>query len=81
MSDSYPIYISSSTEQPFNMELLEMMKNQLPEDPTGLSDAVDENDLKRVLDAGLVIESTFEADFLSGITEGLDLPSSSMTLK
>ena len=42
-----------------------MMKNQLPEDPTGLSDAVDENDLKRVLDAGLVIESTFEADFLS----------------
>ena len=81
MSDSYPIYISSSTEQPFNMELLEMMKNQLPEDPTGLSDAVDENDLKRVLDAGLVIESTFEADFLSGITEGLDLPSSSMTFE
>ncbi|DAC13944.1 MAG TPA: hypothetical protein D7H86_03655 [Candidatus Poseidoniales archaeon] len=81
MSDSYPIYISSSTEQPFKMELLDMMKNKLPEDPTGLSDAVDENDLKRVLDAGLVIESTFEADFLSGITEGLDLPSSSMTFE
>ena len=37
--------------------------------------------MKRVLDAGLTIESTFEADFLSGITEGLDLPSSSMTFE
>jgi len=81
MSSAYPIYLRSVSNQTFDMRLLNMIKEAIPEDPTGLVEAIDENDLGLVLDGGLTIDALLGEGFLTDMMAGSDMPSVDITFE
>ena len=81
MSSAYPIYLRSVSNQTFDMRLLNMIKEAIPDDPTGLVEAIDENDLRLVLDGGLTIDAMLGEGFLTDMMAGSDMPSVDITFE
>ena len=81
MSSAYPIYLRSVSNQTFDMRLLNMIKEAMPDDPTGLVEAIDENDLGMVLDGGLTIDALLGEGFLTDMMAGSDMPSVDITFE
>jgi hypothetical protein len=81
MSSAYPIYLRSVSNQTFDMRLLNMIKEAVPDDPTGLVEAIDENDLRMVLDGGLTIDALLGEGFLTDMMAGSDMPSVDITFE
>ncbi len=81
MSSAYPIYLRSVSNQTFDMRLLNMIKEAIPDDPTGLVEAIDENDLGMVLDGGLTIDALLGEGFLTDMMAGSDMPSVDITFE
>lgn len=81
MTSAYPIYLRSVSNQTFDMRLLNMIKEAVPEDPTGLVEAIDEHDLGLVLDGGLTIDALLGEGFLTDMMAGSDMPSVDITFE
>jgi hypothetical protein len=81
MSSAYPIYLRSVSNQTFDMRLLNMIKEAIPDDPTGLVEAIDENDLRLVLNGGLTIDALLGEGFLTDMMAGSDMPSVDITFE
>jgi hypothetical protein len=79
MSYENPIYLQT-TSQPFNASLLGILKeNNEQETIEEILEKLSNDDFRRVMNAGLVIETSLETSFLSGIIPS-NLPPSELTL-
>ena len=80
MSYENPIYLQT-TSQPFSASLLGILKeNNEQETVEEILEKLSVDDFRRVMNAGLVIETSLETSFLSGIIPN-NLPPSELTLE
>jgi hypothetical protein len=78
MDGSHPIYLRA-TSNAFNLSLLDLVKQEV-NDPTGLIDVIEESDMRKLLDAGLTIETQFGEDLLQNMIPD-NLPPTELTLE
>ena len=78
MDGSSPIYLRAYSES-FDLHLLDIIKQEVG-DTTGFLDAIQEQDLQRLLEAGLSIETEFGPDLLRNMIPD-DMPPTEMTLE
>ena len=78
MDGSHPIYLRASSGT-FELHLLDLVKQEV-DDPTGILDVVEENDLRKLLGAGLTIETEFGQDLLQNMIPA-NLPPAELTLE
>lgn len=80
MGYNHPIYLRS-TSNTFNLGLLDIIQENIPE--TNFSKQINnisEEDLRRVMDAGLSLETVLDTDFLESMIPS-DLPPTEITLE
>jgi hypothetical protein len=80
MGYGHPVYLKT-TSQPFSMRLLDIIsENNDNEEVAELLDVLTEDDLERVLNGGLTLETVLNSDYLSAIVPA-NLPPSELTLE
>ena len=80
MSYANPVYLQT-TSQPFSMKLLDILKeNNEQETVEELLNVLSTEDFRRIMDAGLEVETSLPSSFLSGIIPS-NLPASELTLE
>jgi len=62
MNGTHPVYFRATSE-PFDMSLLNMLKQKVNDD-TGFLEAIQNDDLNKLLKGGLIITAALDADFL-----------------
>jgi len=78
MDGSHPIILRAYSE-PFTLKLLDIAKSEI-NDPSGLLDAIVEDDLKRILESGLTIETVLDSTMMSAMIPA-DMPPTELTLE
>tara|TARA_B100000767_G_scaffold233577_1_gene225996 strand:+ start:1422 stop:4556 length:3135 start_codon:yes stop_codon:yes gene_type:complete len=80
MSYENPVYLQTSS-QPFSMKLLDILKeNNEQATVEEILGVLETEDFRRVMDAGLEVETSLPSSFLSGIIPS-NLPASELTLE
>ena len=80
MGYNHPIYLRS-TSNTFNLGLLDIIQENIPETTFSKQiNNISEEDLRRVMDAGLSLETVLDTDFLEGMIPS-DLPPTEITLE
>ena len=80
MGYDHPIYLRS-TSNTFNLGLLDIIQDNIPETQfSSQINSIKEEDLRRVMDAGLSLETVLDTDFLEGMIPS-DLPPTEITLE
>jgi hypothetical protein len=80
MGYNHPIYLRS-TSNTFNLGLLDIIQDNIPETQFSTQiNSITEEDLRRVMDAGLSLETVLNTDFLEGMIPS-DLPPTEITLE
>ena len=80
MSYANPVYLQT-TSQPFSMKLLDILKENNEQETVGeILSVLSTDDFRRVMDAGLEVETSLPSSFLSGIIPS-NLPASELTLE
>ena len=80
MGYNHPIYLRS-TSNTFNLGLLDIIQDNIPETQFSTQiNSITEEDLRRVMDAGLSLETVLDTDFLEGMIPS-DLPPTEITLE
>ena len=80
MGYDHPIYLRS-TSNTFNLGLLDIIQDNIPETQfSSQINSITEEDLRRVMDAGLSLETVLDTDFLEGMIPS-DLPPTEITLE
>ena len=79
MSQTYPVYLATAS-QPFSMKLLDVIKAQVS-DQTQLDylNEITEADLRNLVNAGIQVETSLNADFLADVIPS-DLPPADLTV-
>ena len=78
MDGSHPIYLRA-TSGAFELHLLDLIKQEV-DDSTGILDAIEESDLRNLLDSGLTIDTQFGESLLQDMIPE-NLPSTELTLE
>ncbi len=78
MDGTHPIYLRASSDS-FELHILDLIKQEV-DDSTGILDAIRESDLKRLLDAGLTIDTVFGQELLQRMIPE-NLPPTELTLE
>jgi len=78
MGGDHPIYLRSYSES-FDLHLLDIIKEEV-DDSTGILEKIKEQDLQRLLEAGLTIETEFGQDLLKDMIPD-DMPPTELTLE
>tara|TARA_B110000914_G_scaffold111135_1_gene97316 strand:+ start:26 stop:3049 length:3024 start_codon:yes stop_codon:yes gene_type:complete len=78
MDGSHPVYLRATSDT-FNLSLLDLVKQEV-NDPTGIIDVIEESDMRKLLDAGLTIETQFGEDLLQNMIPD-NLPPTELTLE
>ncbi|RPG79548.1 MAG: hypothetical protein CBC77_002410 [Euryarchaeota archaeon TMED117] len=80
MGYNHPIYLRS-TSNTFNLGLLDIIQDNIPETQFSTQiNSITEEDLRRVMDAGLSLETVLNTDFLESMIPS-DLPPTEITLE
>lgn len=80
MGYDHPIYLRS-TSNTFNLGLLDIIQDNIPENQFSTQiNSITEEDLRRVMDAGLSLETVLNTDFLEDMIPS-DLPPTEITLE
>ena len=80
MGYNHPIYLRS-TSNTFNLGLLDIIQDNIPETQFSTQiNSITEEDLRRVMDAGLSLETVLDTDFLESMIPS-DLPPTEITLE
>ena len=78
MDGSHPIYLRATSDS-FELRLLDLVKQEV-DDSTGILDEIEESDMRKLLDAGLTIETEFGEDLLQNMIPD-NLPPTELTLE
>jgi len=78
MDGSHPVYLRATSET-FELHLLDLVKQEV-DDPTGILDVIEETDMRKLLDAGLTIETQFGESLLQNMIPE-NLPPTELTLE
>ncbi len=78
MDGTNPIYLRAASNT-FELHILDLIKQEV-DDSTGILDAVQESDLKRLLDSGLTIDTEFGQELLQKMIPE-NLPPAELTLE
>ena len=78
MDGSHPIYLRATSDS-FELRLLDLVKQEV-DDSTGILDVIEESDMRKLLDAGLTIETEFGEDLLQNMIPD-NLPPTELTLE
>lgn len=78
MDGGHPIILRSYSE-PFTLKLLDIAKSEI-DDPSGLLDAIVEDDLRMILESGLTIETILDSTMMSAMIP-TDMPPTELTLE
>lgn len=78
MNGTNPVYFRATSDH-FDMSLLNMLKSKVDDD-TGFLEAIQNDDLNKLLKGGLIIEAALDADFLGDMLPP-DIPPANLKLE